>query len=176
MHWIAPSEEDTATDTNISSLSASQGERGGVRCCPTNLAALAVPAPSSRLNSQEYSGGRPHNDGRPQGFGLIFLCLAGLLTASTAHAADTLSRRQWTVDDVVREALVYAPPQARTNAAPVVFAFHGHGGSMLNAARTFGYPSKLGTPVVTFIHPGPHQFPTAAPDIIVKFFKQHSQP
>jgi polyhydroxybutyrate depolymerase len=35
------------------------------------------------------------------------------------------------------------------------------------------YPSKLGAPVVTFIHPGTHQFPATAPDIIVKFFKQH---
>ena len=38
------------------------------------------------------------------------------------------------------------------------------------------YPSKLGEPVVTFIHPGPHVFPANAPAIIVKFFKQNSQP
>ena len=37
------------------------------------------------------------------------------------------------------------------------------------------YPSKLGVPVVTFTHPGTHQFPAAAPAIIMKFFKQHSQ-
>ena len=69
--------------------------------------------------------------------GLILLCLAALLTASTASTADTLTHRQWTVDGVVRAALVYVPPQARTNAAPVVFAFHGHGGSMQSAARSF---------------------------------------
>lgn len=46
---------------------------------------------------------------------------------------------RWTVDGVVRQALVYAPPQAHTNASSVVFAFHGHGGSMQNAARNFGY-------------------------------------
>ena len=55
------------------------------------------------------------------------------------HAADTLTRREWTVDGVVREALVYVPPKAKTEATPVIFAFHGHGGSMNNAARTFGY-------------------------------------
>ncbi|MCU0784892.1 MAG: dienelactone hydrolase family protein [Verrucomicrobia bacterium] len=33
------------------------------------------------------------------------------------------------------------------------------------------YPSKTGTPVVTFIHPGGHQFPKEAPALIVKFFK-----
>ena len=36
------------------------------------------------------------------------------------------------------------------------------------------YPSKLGAPVVTFIHPGTHQFPDAAPAIIVKFFKEQT--
>ena len=35
------------------------------------------------------------------------------------------------------------------------------------------YPSKTGTPVVTFIHPGAHEFKPAAPALIVKFFKEH---
>jgi len=35
------------------------------------------------------------------------------------------------------------------------------------------YPSTNGTPVVTFIHPGGHEFDPAAPALIVKFFKQH---
>ena len=38
------------------------------------------------------------------------------------------------------------------------------------------YPSKIGAPVVTFIHPGAHGFPKEAPAIIVKFFKGHAQP
>jgi len=38
------------------------------------------------------------------------------------------------------------------------------------------YPSKLDAPLVTFIHPGTHQFPAAAPALIVKFFKQRSLP
>jgi hypothetical protein len=33
------------------------------------------------------------------------------------------------------------------------------------------YPSKLGTPVITAIHPGTHQYPAKAPEVIVKFFK-----
>jgi len=257
---------------------------------------------------------------------IVLLCLGALLPI---HAADALARQQWTVDGIVREALVSIPPQAKSNPAPVVFAFHGHGGSMNNAARMFRYhtlwpqaivvymqglntpgrltdpegkkpgwqsgvgdqgdrdlklfdavlaslkqdyhvdakriyatghsngggftylllaergdvfaavapsaavdarsvlklrpkpvlhvagekdplvkfawqermieavrkldqcadgqpwegekdctiyPSKLGTPVVTFIHPGTHQFPGTAPDIIVKFFKEHALP
>lgn len=35
------------------------------------------------------------------------------------------------------------------------------------------YPSKTGTPVVTYIHPGGHEFPRDAVPQIVKFFKQH---
>ena len=35
------------------------------------------------------------------------------------------------------------------------------------------YPSKSGTPLVTFIYPGGHQFNPAAPALIVKFFKEH---
>src|SRR5258708_28427501 len=66
----------------------------------------------------------------------LFLCLASL---SVASPADDLTRREWKVDGVVREALVYAPPSARTNATPVVFAFHGHGGSMQDARRKFRY-------------------------------------
>ena len=35
------------------------------------------------------------------------------------------------------------------------------------------YPSAVGAPVVTAIHPGGHEYPKAAPAVIVKFFKQH---
>ena len=35
------------------------------------------------------------------------------------------------------------------------------------------YPSANGTPLVTFIHPGGHQFDADAPALIAKFFKEH---
>ncbi len=35
------------------------------------------------------------------------------------------------------------------------------------------YQSKDGTPLVTFVFPGGHQFNPAAPALIVKFFKEH---
>lgn len=61
------------------------------------------------------------------------------------------------VDGVAREALVYVPASAKEKAVPVVFAFHGHGGNMRNAARSFAmhqqwaeaicvYPQGLNTP------------------------------
>lgn len=41
------------------------------------------------------------------------------------------------VEGTAREALVFAPTTAKKRAAPVVFVFHGHGGGMTSAARTF---------------------------------------
>jgi len=35
------------------------------------------------------------------------------------------------------------------------------------------YPSTNGTPVVTLIHPGGHEFDREAPELIVQFFKEH---
>jgi polyhydroxybutyrate depolymerase len=37
------------------------------------------------------------------------------------------------------------------------------------------YPSKGGTPLVTFIHDGDHKYPTEAPALIVRFFKEHTR-
>jgi len=35
------------------------------------------------------------------------------------------------------------------------------------------YPSPIGTPVVTYIHPGGHELPKNVPPVIVKFFQEH---
>src|SRR4051812_12866992 len=57
---------------------------------------------------------------------------------TTDIAVAQLKRMEWKVDDVTREALLYIPQQVDTK-APVIFAFHGHGGSMRQAASSFGY-------------------------------------
>jgi len=38
------------------------------------------------------------------------------------------------------------------------------------------YPSTRGTPVVTMIHDGAHEFPKEAPALIVRFFKEQRRP
>ncbi len=83
--------------------------------------------------------------------GCLIICLAALLTVSPTHAADPLAHKRWTVDGCVREALVYAPSQARTNPSPVVLAFHGHGGSMQNAARMFGFHTRWPEAIVVYM-------------------------
>ena len=61
--------------------------------------------------------------------------LVGLLASAIAAAEPV--RREWVVDGTNREALVYVPPQAVSNAVPVVFVFHGHGGNMGHMSRSF---------------------------------------
>ncbi len=70
---------------------------------------------------------------------LALLCagLTGFGSAGIASADESLVRKQWSLDNVEREALVYVPADAPTRPCPVVFAFHGHGGSMKNAAQKF---------------------------------------
>jgi polyhydroxybutyrate depolymerase len=89
---------------------------------------------------------------------LIFQFLAAVLTATGfAAAQDDLTRREWTIDGVAREAMLHVPATAKTAPAPLVFVFHGHGGSMKSSARSFHihtlwpeaivvYPQGLNTP------------------------------
>jgi polyhydroxybutyrate depolymerase len=71
---------------------------------------------------------------------LAAVLLLSLLAAwNSAYAADSPTRLEWNIEGVTREALVYVPPAAKTTPSPVVFAFHGHGGTMKGAATTFAY-------------------------------------
>jgi len=62
------------------------------------------------------------------------------MALSLARAAtplpESLVRREWKIEGETREALVYAPAKAKTTASPVIFVFHGHNGTMTNAAHT----------------------------------------
>ena len=80
-----------------------------------------------------------------------------LFALRPAFAADELTRHEFTVDGVTREALIAVPAKAKTQPSPLVFAFHGHGGNMQNAARMYHihtlwpeaivvYPQGLNTP------------------------------
>jgi len=81
---------------------------------------------------------------------LLFALTLGVVTVVELPAADVLVRQEWKVDGVVREALVYVPPQAQTQATPVLLAFHGHGGTMALAARTFGYHTLWPKAIVVY--------------------------
>jgi polyhydroxybutyrate depolymerase len=81
------------------------------------------------------------------------------LTAVLVVFAQTpeLASRSWDVDGVRREALVHVPAKRTDAKLPLVFDFHGHGGTAKNAAKTHRihevwpdavvvYPQGLNTP------------------------------
>src|SRR5436190_9700025 len=61
------------------------------------------------------------------------------VAASPLFAQQNLARQEWTLDGAAREGLIYAPKTAKTEATPVVFVFHGHGGTARHAARTMSF-------------------------------------
>lgn len=85
------------------------------------------------------------------------IACAVVVWVATVNAVAALEKRTWIVDGVEREALVSLPAQKGPAAAPLVFVFHGHGGAMAQAARSFHvhalwpealvvYPQGLPTP------------------------------
>lgn len=81
---------------------------------------------------------------------------ASMLALLLLGASDP-ERMEWIVDGAAREALVCAPSRPGEGKPPLVFGFHGHGGNMRNAARSFAlherwpeavvvYPQGLNTP------------------------------
>src|SRR5437868_14487597 len=74
---------------------------------------------------------------RIKGCWLVWLIM---LVSSFARGAATndLERMSFTVDGVERTALVYVPTNSTNVSTPVVFVFHGHGGSAEMAERSFG--------------------------------------
>lgn len=65
----------------------------------------------------------------------LLLTILALFATFSLHGAQP-RRVELTVDGVTRTALVFAPPQDSAS-APLVFGWHGHGGSAQNAARSF---------------------------------------
>ena len=69
---------------------------------------------------------------------LLALAPAGFSQdASSGALPPGFQRWELKVDGVAREALVYAPATAKEQPAPVVFVFHGHGGTARNVVRSF---------------------------------------
>jgi polyhydroxybutyrate depolymerase len=81
----------------------------------------------------------------------IFLPTLLLAATLSSRAAEGPSRREWKVDGVVREALVYAPTSAASGSTPIAFAFHGHGGSMNNATRMFSFHTHWPEAIVVYM-------------------------
>lgn len=77
-----------------------------------------------------------------------FAICALLTITSINFAAET--EKEFQVDSVSRKAIIYLPKDS-SKAAPVVFAFHGHGGTMQHAARTFAYQTHWPEAIVVYM-------------------------
>jgi polyhydroxybutyrate depolymerase len=87
----------------------------------------------------------------------LWLCLALLVLANTSALAGTLVKREWVLEGTTRTALISIPEEKKSKPTPLIFIFHGHGGTAENAARSFHleqewpeaicvYPQGLPTP------------------------------
>ena len=88
-------------------------------------------------------------------FQVLLTCSIALVVGSVIAAEPV--RREWTIDGTAREALVCVPDGAKEKPAPLVFVFHGHGGTMHAMLRRYHlqqlwpeaivvYPQGLNTP------------------------------
>jgi len=67
-----------------------------------------------------------------------------------AHAAEP-HVMSWNVDGIEREAIVFAPDSSPiTGGSPLVFAFHGHGGTMRPIARRWKYQDSWPEAIVVY--------------------------
>jgi polyhydroxybutyrate depolymerase len=69
---------------------------------------------------------------------------------ANAGAAEPL-RRDWQIEGVAREGLVFTPAEAKSRPSPLVFVFHGHGGSMGNVARSFAVHTLWPEAIVVYL-------------------------
>jgi polyhydroxybutyrate depolymerase len=89
----------------------------------------------------------------------LWIALAALVCLAPALTAGELQRRTWEVDGVTRESLVSLPPgPAPAVGWPLVFAFHGHGGTMNQASRSFPIHQVWPDAIVVY----PQGLPTAS--------------
>ncbi len=85
----------------------------------------------------------------------LFVFIVGLawtIGVPNLVAADSAPvEHKWFVGGVDRVGLVYAPSSANARPTPVVFAFHGHGGTMQQAARSFAYHKHWPEAIVVYL-------------------------
>jgi polyhydroxybutyrate depolymerase len=87
----------------------------------------------------------------------LFIALLLMLVPAFAKAQSAQSIKpqiiEWTIGGKLRKALVYIPASAKTQATPVIFLYHGHGGNMQNIYNTRGF-DKLWPEAITICPQG----------------------
>ncbi len=80
-----------------------------------------------------------------------WVCVAAIIAWAGCICAAAPQEMTYNVDGVQRTALIYSLPAAKTNAAPVVFVFHGHGGNARNAERSFHIETEWPEAIVVYM-------------------------
>src|SRR5436309_2707271 len=80
----------------------------------------------------------------------LALCII-LFVGAGAAAQPPLAPIKVPVGGLERQALVYAPAKATRAPTPVVFAFHGHGGTAKAAANLFKYEKLWPEAIVVYL-------------------------
>src|SRR6476646_9100223 len=101
------------------------------------------------------------------------LLLTLIISTTALRAAAQPTIRQWTIDGVTREAMVYVPKSAKTQPSPVIFAFHGRGGKMQGFAR-MGFEKAW--PEAIVVYPQALKTPGLVADLEGKQFAWQSKP
>ncbi len=70
---------------------------------------------------------------------LVAVLVLSVTPLARGAAVDALQTLSLTVDGVARTALVYVPAKPAAEPLPLVFVFHGHGGTSRQAERSFGF-------------------------------------
>lgn len=81
----------------------------------------------------------------------ILFCAIVVLALPARSSAQAPPARQWQIEGVTREAIIFAPADAKEFAAPVVFAFHGHGGNINNVARSMNFQTHWPEAIVIYM-------------------------
>ncbi|WP_205940817.1 alpha/beta hydrolase family esterase [Pedobacter paludis] len=69
----------------------------------------------------------------------LFLLFGSITPVFAQQGMPRAKLMKWKVDDTTREALVYIPADAKTKSSPIIFVFHGHGGTMGNMFKSRGF-------------------------------------
>ena len=81
----------------------------------------------------------------------LVLCGLAIFASTAVTMGNEPAKKEWTIADQKREGMIYVPESAKEIPAPVVFVFHGHGGSMANAARQFNIHGLWPEAIVVYL-------------------------
>lgn len=118
-----------------------------VLACPTNWLSAQENAPDEPATLRDRALKRFDEDGD----GKLSLRERAAARAALVAGGQSAEQMTWTVGESKREALVFLPSKGSDDGAPVVFGFHGHGGSARNAQRTFGFERLWPEAIVVYM-------------------------